>query len=60
MKTWKARVQDTYDSVTELAAFNACYNVAQRCGYVTAQEMWDANPVIGGSVDPSDFGKVSD
>lgn len=60
MKTWKARVQSTYESLKELRQYNRVYAVAKRCGYRSAKAMWEANPVIGGSVDPSDFGKVSD
>ncbi len=58
MKTWKARVQSVYDSLEELESADRCHNVAKRCGYRSAKTMWRANPWIGGSVDPRDFGRV--
>ena len=56
MKTWKARVQDVYDSLSELEMYDRIYGVVQRCGYTTAWDMWEKNPVIDGSVNPRDFG----
>ena len=50
------RVRESYASIDELIAYDEIYNIAQRCGYASAQELWDDNPMIGGSVNPQDFG----
>lgn len=58
MKTWKAKVRETYSSLAELRAHNAIYGIAKRCGYRSAKALWEANPMIGGSTNPADFGRV--
>lgn len=60
MKTWKARVRDTYDSLDELKAYDRAYGVVRRCGERSAKALWNKNPLIGGSTDPRDFGKVKE
>lgn len=56
MKTWKDKVQNIYSNLEELAAYDSVYKIAARCGYDSVYEMWMDNPVIGGSVNPKDFG----
>jgi len=58
MKTWKAKVQDTYSSLDELVGYDGIYGVAERCGFDNPVEMWEENPMIGGSVNPQDFGRI--
>jgi hypothetical protein len=57
---WKAKVQDVYDSIEDLEGWDALYGVVARCGYESAEEMWEENALIGGSVNPSDFGRVKE
>jgi hypothetical protein len=53
---WKARLQDNYDGDFEqFESYDDIYGIAERLGFASAQEAWDANPMIGGSVEPSDL-----
>lgn len=60
MKTWKAKVREVYSSLDELRAYNRIYGVVRRCGARSAKSLWNENPLIGGSTDPRDFGKVKE
>jgi hypothetical protein len=52
---WKSRVRKVYASLAELREYDALYGIVSRLGYDTAGDLWEANPVIGGSVDPADL-----
>ena len=56
--TWQARVQETYSSLEELRSYNRIYDIVKRCGYRSVKKLWEDNPVIGGSVNPEDFGFI--
>ena len=58
-KNWIARVRDVYTSPEELEGYDTIHNIARRCGFKSARSLWRANPLIGGSVNPEDFGRVS-
>lgn len=53
---WKARVREVYASLEELQRYDEMYGIVERAGFESAEELWEANPMIGGSVQPSDFG----
>ena len=55
-QTWWAPVRDSYSSLEDLKRYDATFGIAQRCGFGSVEELWDANPVIGGSTNPADFG----
>jgi hypothetical protein len=55
-QSWKARVQEVYSSKEELEDYDSIYCIAERCGYRDAGKLWRDNPMIGGSVNPADFG----
>lgn len=55
-QTWQDRVRRVYDTLGELQAYDSVYGVVARCGFKSARALWDANPLIGGSVNPRDFG----
>jgi hypothetical protein len=55
-QTWKAKVKDVYASLEELASYDSIYGIARRCGFEACEDMWAANPLIGGSTDPKAFG----
>lgn len=59
-QTWKDKVQNVYSSFDELVFFDSIYNIAERAGYDKGdcETMWSQNKMIGGSVDPKDFGCV--
>lgn len=56
---WQARVQEIYDSLSEFKSYSDMYGIARRLGYSTASACWRANPVIQGSINPSDLKKVT-
>jgi hypothetical protein len=58
MRKWKDKVRDVYGSLEELQSYDRHYSIAKRCGYSDCQSLWEANPVICGSVNPSDFGRA--
>jgi hypothetical protein len=47
-----------YSSLKELERWDRTYGIVSRMGFDSAEEAWDANPLIGGSVYPIDFGAV--
>jgi hypothetical protein len=55
-KTWNDRVRNVYSSLDELTSYDGVKNIAKRCGYGLAEELWEDNPIIGGSINPNDFG----
>lgn len=56
LKGWQGRLRKNYESDFELfEAYSEIYAVASRLGFHSAEEAWEANPVIQGSVVPSDF-----
>lgn len=55
---WRNRLRKNYASFEEFEAYDATYNLAARLGYKSAKTAWRYNPMIEGSVNPSDFRKV--
>lgn len=56
---WQCRLRANYDrSFAQFESYDRTYNLAKRLGYKTAANAWKANPLIQGSVNPSDFRKV--
>jgi hypothetical protein len=53
-KMWKDRVRKVYASLEELKSYDEVYSIAKRLGYSSAETLWEENPVIGGSANPSD------
>ena len=59
MKTWIAKLQENYSSFEEWESYAETYGLDTRLGFETSQDAWDANPLIGGSTNPGDFGIVT-
>jgi hypothetical protein len=56
---WRARLRNNYPGgFTDWLYFADMWGLEQRLGFKTAQAAWRANPVVEGSVNPSDFRKV--
>lgn len=58
MKTWITKLQSNYKSLEEWRDYNQTYGLARKLGFVDALDAWHANPLIGGSTNPEDFGLV--
>jgi hypothetical protein len=52
---WKSKLQENYDNFYEFERYDDVYNLAQRLGFKSTKEAWDANPMIQGSTNPADF-----
>lgn len=53
---WQTRLRASYDDNPDSWKwYNEHYGLAARLGYGSAQAAWEANPLIEGSVLPSDF-----
>jgi hypothetical protein len=59
MKTWIDTVQNTYRDINDLERWDFNWGVCARCGFDSPEEMWNKNPIIGGSVLPEDFGEAT-
>jgi hypothetical protein len=55
---YQCNLQDNYDDYEQFVHFSRMYNLHGRLGYRTPMAAWKANPVIQGSVEPSDFRKI--
>lgn len=60
MKTWIGKTRDNWGSLESLVSYDRTFRVAERCGFDSPEKMWEANPTVGGSIDPADFGLVPD
>lgn len=56
---WRSRLQTQYVHFEEFAHYAALRGLHKRLGYRTPRAAWEANPVIEGSTNPSDYRKVS-
>lgn len=52
---WQCRLRENYSSYDEFEAFSETYGLAERLGFDSPLDAWDANPLIQGSVEPSDY-----
>ena len=57
---YQCRLQENYSDFEEFEAYSETYAVTKRLGYESAQAAWEANPIIQGSVEPSDLRVVLD
>ena len=48
-------LQEIYDDYQDFLVFDKMFNIAKRLGYDNAKKLWDDNPLVQGSSNPSDF-----
>jgi hypothetical protein len=58
LQGWQCRLRENYANFAEFEANSDIYNLAGRLGFRSAKGAWKANPVIQGSVEPSDYQRV--
>jgi len=51
----ECHLQENYSDLDEFKGWSETYNLAGRLGFDSAEEAWEANPLIQHSVNPSDF-----
>ena len=54
----RSRLRTRYSDFDQFEAYSEIYNLAARLGFESAQDAWEANPVIESSVKPEDFRMV--
>jgi hypothetical protein len=59
LEGWQGYLRDNYADIEEFEHYSDMFGLAERLGYESAQEAWDDNPLVQGSVNPSDFRKVN-
>ena len=59
IKGWQDRLHSVYTSYKEFCAYDRIYEIAQRIGFNDTKTAWNANPLIQGSVNPTDLAKVN-
>lgn len=52
---WQCRLQDAYDDFEDFKRYCLIWHVMKRLGYNSPEKAWKDNPVIQGSVIPSDL-----
>lgn len=55
IRGWRDYLQANYEDQELWIMYSETYGLAHRLGYESAEEAWDDNPLIEGSVIPSDF-----
>ena len=55
---WQKRLRKVYRSFEEFLEYCSLYNNHTRLGFTTPEKAWMANPVVRGSVVPSDYRRV--
>ncbi len=58
LRGWRCRLQENYTNEAQFEAYAELYGLHTRLGYKTTRGAWLANPIVEGSVKPSDFRKV--
>jgi hypothetical protein len=56
MKKFSGTVQSIYQSFSDLDAYNQSHNVARQCGFESARQLWDSNPVVEGHINSAYVG----
>ena len=57
MKTWVKFLRDNYASYDEWRAYSNTFGLAKKLGG-QVRSLWRENPLVGGSTDPANFGRV--
>lgn len=52
---WQCKLQFVYISYEEWESYSEVYGLADRLGYASPREAWEANPVVRGSVNLEDY-----
>jgi len=55
---WRTRLGNNYKSYADWKYNAEMWGLDSMLGFKSPREAWDANPVVEGSVNPSDFRKV--
>jgi len=56
---FQGHLQENYSSYLEFESYSEMFGLHVRLGYDSPAEAWEYNPLIQGSVNPSDFRSVN-
>lgn len=51
----RQKLQTIYDDYQDFLIFNKMYFMHERLGFNSPLDLWNANPTVEGSCDPTDF-----
>jgi hypothetical protein len=57
---WQCRLRKNYKDQVEFEYFSNMHGLHVRLGYSSPSEAWQANPLIQGSVNPSDYRRIQE
>ena len=57
-KGWQSKLQKIYGDYGTFLGYSELYGIAKRLGYSSPKTAWKYNPLIRGSVIPSDLERV--
>ena len=49
------KLRTIYDDYQDFLVYDKMFNIAKRLGYDNPKKLWDDNPLVQGSSNPSDF-----
>ena len=55
LRGWRLRLTKVYASFEEFKQYCSIYGNHTRLGFETPEDAWTSNPLVEGSVDPSDY-----
>jgi len=59
LRGWQSRLRDNYENSYECwYTYAEMFGLHTRLGFKSIRAAWEANPLIQGSVEPSDFQRV--
>ncbi len=58
LRGWEGRLHEVYENFDEFRAYAGVYSTHKRLGFKYIATCWEANPIVQGSVNPSDLRRV--
>ena len=52
---WQKRLREEFSNFSEFRWMSRSYKLAQRLGFASPEEAWNANPLVQGSANPEDY-----
>jgi hypothetical protein len=58
MKKWQDKLHNVYVDFEEFVSYCEIYGIHTRLGYRSMKKCWGDNPLVEGSVNPTDYRKL--
>lgn len=56
---WRSRLRAQYRDLEDFIGYAANHGLAERLGYASGEDAWEANPIVEGSTNPRDYRRVA-